>query len=173
MKVIQKQDLLRTYCSQPDMVDVEVKALAALRHPFIVSMDYSFQTPQYGFIVMELVDGGTLATVMQSFRKKVLRESHLRFYVAEIAEALHYLHGVGLTYRDLKPANVLIGMDGHVKLADLGGVTVTGGEDVIRSSSDGPQNVYATSSTSSAAPEFNIDNLTHPARRRTVFGTRG
>lgn len=173
MKIIQKLDLLRTYQHQPDMVDVEVKALAALRHPFIVSMDYSFQTPQFGFIIMELVDGGTLVSVMQSFRKKVLRESHLRFYIAEIAEALHYLHGVGLTYRDLKPANVLIGMDGHVKLADLGGVTATG-DDVIRSkSSDEPMNVYATSSATNAAPAFDIENLTHPVRRRTVFGTRG
>ncbi len=52
----------------------------------------------------------------------------MKFYVAEVVLALGHLHSLGLMYRDLKPSNVLLDGDGHVKLADLGGVVDQGGQ---------------------------------------------
>jgi protein kinase A len=43
-----------------------------------------------------------------------------KFYAAEVALALHYLHGLDIIYRDLKPENILINHDGHIKVADFG-----------------------------------------------------
>lgn len=49
-------------------------------------------------------------------------EDRVVFYIAEIILALSYLHQLGIMYRDVKPSNILIDSDGHIKLADLGGV---------------------------------------------------
>jgi serine/threonine protein kinase len=173
MKIVGKQKLLEDYADDTSLVTIEVKTLAAVRHPFIIGMDYSFQNATAAFIVMELAEGGTLQSITNYFRDNVLKERHIRFYIAEIAEALHYLHGLGLVYRDLKPANVLLGLDGHVKLADLGGVSDTRA-DVIRADDDeqgdGALNVYAYSR---AKHVYNAENLSNPVRRRSVLGTRG
>ena len=47
-------------------------------------------------------------------------ESAAKFYAAEVAIALQYLHSLDIVYRDLKPENILINSDGHIKLADFG-----------------------------------------------------
>lgn len=49
------------------------------------------------------------------------------FFSAEIALALRHLHDLKLMYRDLKPSNVLLCEDGHIQLADMGGVADCGG----------------------------------------------
>lgn len=177
MKIIAKTELLHACRHDLHSVDVEVRALASLRHPFIIGMDYSFQNSQYAFIVMELAEGGTLASVLKCFRKQVLTEPHIRFYVAEIAEALHYLHGLGILYQDLKLANVLIHTDGHVKLADLGGVVDLGG-DVISTNknSEGQitsQSPLAAWAEPSLAATFKSSHLSNPRRNHSVYGTRG
>ena len=43
-----------------------------------------------------------------------------RFYIIQIFLGLSYLHGNKVVYRDIKPENILLGIDGHVKIADLG-----------------------------------------------------
>lgn len=51
-----------------------------------------------------------------------MSEERVRFYAAEIVLALSHIHRIGWIYRDLKPQNVLLNMDGHIQLVDLGGV---------------------------------------------------
>ena len=53
-------------------------------------------------------------------KHKRFTESEVRFFAAEIILALEYLHSKKILYRDLKPENVLISRDGHIKLADFG-----------------------------------------------------
>jgi serine/threonine protein kinase len=172
LKIVPKGHLLR---SADTIVDLEVKILAAVRHPFIISMDYSFQSPQFAFIAMELAEGGTLWSVLKMLQANALSESQVRFYVAEIVEALHYLHGIGLIYRDLKPDNVLISSSGHVKLADLGGVSDTSGT-VIHSSEkmdDQDKNKMLNAySCGAAEPVYKAEHFTVPQRRRSFMGTR-
>ena len=43
-----------------------------------------------------------------------------KFYAAEVALALNYLHSLDIIYRDLKPENILLNFDGHIKIADFG-----------------------------------------------------
>ena len=57
MKIQRKSVMFQTYNDDPSRVDCEMRALACVRHPFITSMDYSFQTDKYAMIVMELLTG--------------------------------------------------------------------------------------------------------------------
>ena len=96
----------------------EARLLARLSHPGLVPV-YDAGTDESGrpWVVMELVRGETLADSVARGPLPPLR-------VAEIgrvlAEALAYVHGQGLVHRDVKPANVLLGDDGRVRLTDFG-----------------------------------------------------
>ena len=67
---------------------------------------------------MDLCAGGELFYLLHL--KGRMAESMAKFYFAEILLGLEYIHKQGVAYRDLKPENVLIDIDGHIKLADFG-----------------------------------------------------
>lgn len=174
LKIQKKNNLYDCYNDDPTRVDCEVRALASIHHPFITSMEYSFQTEKFAMIVMELAEGGDLRKLFDTFPDGKFPRDYIRFYAAEIVLALNYLHARGILYRDLKPSNVLLDSEGHVKLADLGGVVDSGGE-VIRPVSTRT----AALSFPFARPMLDAgngseyQNLTNPKRRRSVMGTRG
>lgn len=68
---------------------------------------------------MELYEGGNLKDV-QTFCGGVFQEREARFYARELVLALEYVHTMGFVYRDLKPQNVLLHRDGHIRLTDFG-----------------------------------------------------
>ena len=67
---------------------------------------------------MEYLSGGDIFHLMR--RKLGFAESELKFYIAEIIIALELIHNDNVIYRDLKPENVMIGGDGHIKIVDFG-----------------------------------------------------
>src|SRR6266496_5826517 len=67
---------------------------------------------------MEYLIGGDLSSLLQCFEK--FEEEMARMYTAEVVLALEYLHNNGITHRDLKPDNMLITSEGHIKLTDFG-----------------------------------------------------
>lgn len=67
---------------------------------------------------MDLCAGGELFYLLH--KRGRLPEQAAKFYFAEILLGLEYIHSKGIVYRDLKPENVLIDIDGHIKLADFG-----------------------------------------------------
>jgi serine/threonine kinase 38 len=67
---------------------------------------------------MEYLPGGDLMTLLM--RKDILSEEESRFYIAETILAIESVHKLGYIHRDLKPDNVLLDKDGHVKLSDFG-----------------------------------------------------
>ena len=95
----------------------EAQLLAALNHPHIAHI-YGFEdsngTPA---LVMELVEGPTLAERIEAGPLPV--EEALRI-ARQVAEALEYAHDRGIIHRDLKPANVKLTADGNVKILDFG-----------------------------------------------------
>ncbi|CAG9310037.1 unnamed protein product [Blepharisma stoltei] len=96
----------------------ECKIMKQLKHPFIVTLHYAFQTSKFLYLILELCPYGDLLGQIES--KGYLRENDAKFYLAEIILALEYLHSLDIIYRDLKPANILIDQGGHAKLADFG-----------------------------------------------------
>ncbi|CAF1270132.1 unnamed protein product [Adineta steineri] len=88
------------------------------RHPFLVSLQYSFQTPDKLYFVMDFVNGGELFFHLQ--QERAFTEQRARFYAAEITSAIGYLHKLDIIYRDLKPENILLDREGHIRLTDFG-----------------------------------------------------
>lgn len=81
-------------------------------------LHYAFQTPEKLYFVIDFLNGGELFYHLR--REQRFSEDRARFYAAEILLALECLHKNGIIYRDLKPENVLLDSEGHVKLTDFG-----------------------------------------------------
>jgi serine/threonine protein kinase len=98
----------------------EVELLKSLNHRNVVQYLGSFQTRQNLYIVMELVEAGSLASVLKRGAVKTFPEVLVGMYVDQILNGLEYLHAQGVVHRDIKGANILTTRDGMIKLADFG-----------------------------------------------------
>lgn len=116
MKILKKSHLVRR--RQIERTRTERKVLSAVNHPFIMKLHYAFQSPDKLYLVLDYCPGGELFFHLSRFRR--FPERVARFYAAELLLALGHLHKRGIIYRDLKPENVLLDADGHVKLGDFG-----------------------------------------------------
>ncbi|HEY7125396.1 MAG TPA: protein kinase [Ktedonobacterales bacterium] len=105
----------------------EARSIAQLNHPNIVSV-YDFgEQGNTTYLVMPLIQGGTLRELLGQRGMLPLNEAVA--LVEQIGGALQYAHERGLIHRDVKPANILVGPDGRALLSDFGIVRVVQGED--------------------------------------------
>jgi eukaryotic-like serine/threonine-protein kinase len=95
----------------------EARLGAMLNHPNLVAVYDTFSDGEDVLIVMEYVEGPNLATELRGGPMPKDRAFHI---LHGVAAALDHSHGLGVVHRDVKPANILLGADGVVKLADLG-----------------------------------------------------
>jgi len=95
----------------------EGRAVAALRHPNIVTVHELLATPAGYALVMEYLPGGDLRGLLDS---GALTGSHAVVLLREITAGLGHAHAAGVVHRDVKPANVLLTADHHAKVGDFG-----------------------------------------------------
>lgn len=116
IKVLAKEKVYRM--KQVEHTNSERAMLARVQHPFIVNLWGTFQDSQNLYMIMDFVPGGELFTLLRKSQR--FPNPVAKFYAAEVALALDYLHTQDIIYRDLKPENILIAADGHVKITDFG-----------------------------------------------------
>ena len=116
LKILKQQ-----YMGDADFVErfrTEAKHAAMINHDGIANVyDYG-EDDGSAYLVMELVPGESLSSILE--REKTLPEDQVISIVAQTALALDAAHREGLVHRDVKPGNLLISPDGHVKITDFG-----------------------------------------------------
>jgi serine/threonine protein kinase len=95
----------------------EIKVHASLEHPHIAVMRTAFRVQERVVMIMELVEGGSLAEVL---RRGPLEVPAALSYAAQTLSALAYAHARGVVHRDVKPANIIVTPGGTVKVTDFG-----------------------------------------------------
>lgn len=116
MKVLQKSKVFGKNLQRYAMSERNILSYA--RHPYIVSLHYAFQTPSCLVMVLEYCPNGNLQQLINQQRR--VQVNLARMYTAEILLALCYLHERKVIFRDLKPDNVVLDEQWHVKLTDFG-----------------------------------------------------
>lgn len=117
MKVMSKADMIE--CNRIKRVWTEQEILTRTRHPFLVTMHWSWHAEDKIYFVMDYCAGGDFYALLQQMPNQTLPEAVVKFYAAEIVLALEYLHLMGYIYRDLKLDNLLLCANGHIKLSDF------------------------------------------------------
>ena len=116
MKCLKKRTLIKK--NQLRYAVTECNVLKQSNHPFILGLNYAFQTPQNLYLVLDYCPLGDLSYHLA--QKVTFSSMETKFYISELVLAVDYLHKMNVIYRDLKPENILISNDGHIILADFG-----------------------------------------------------
>ncbi|XP_061669010.1 serine/threonine-protein kinase MRCK beta isoform X2 [Syngnathoides biaculeatus] len=117
MKILNKWEMLKraeTACFREER-DVLVRGDSK----WITALHFAFQDDNYLYLVMDYYVGGDLLTLLSKFEDR-LPEDMAKFYVAEMVLAVHSVHRQNYIHRDIKPDNVLLDVNGHIRLADFG-----------------------------------------------------
>uniref|UniRef100_A0A672P3C4 non-specific serine/threonine protein kinase n=1 Tax=Sinocyclocheilus grahami TaxID=75366 RepID=A0A672P3C4_SINGR len=117
MKILNKWEMLKraeTACFREER-DVLVNGDCQ----WITRLFYAFQDDNFLYLVMDYYVGGDLLTLLSKFEDR-LPEDMARFYLAEMVLAIDSVHQLHYVHRDIKPDNILLDVNGHIRLADFG-----------------------------------------------------
>lgn len=113
--------LVKKYIIEQDQLDhtkAEKMILTHINHPFLVGLDYAFQTDEKLYFVLQFMKGGELFQHLR--RAKRFPEAQAKFYASSIILGLGHLHNKNYIYRDLKLENLLLDEKGYAMLTDFG-----------------------------------------------------
>ncbi|XP_025775198.1 serine/threonine-protein kinase MRCK beta [Puma concolor] len=131
MKILNKWEMLKraeTACFREER-DVLVNGDCQ----WITALHYAFQDENYLYLVMDYYVGGDLLTLLSKFEDK-LPEDMARFYIGEMVLAIDSIHQLHYVHRDIKPDNVLLDVNGHIRLADFGSCLKMSDDGTVQSS---------------------------------------
>ncbi|MEW6256053.1 MAG: serine/threonine-protein kinase [Pseudomonadota bacterium] len=153
-----------------DLIHREAHRTIDLIHPGIVRVFDSDHDGDNHFLVMELLQGRTLAAVQRENEGKPLEWRQVRGVVQSVGAALAFAHGRGMMHGDLKPGNVFVGRDGTVKVLDFGLSQGTPQEDAGEESTVRLLNLVGALTPTFASPERLDGAAPSPACDLFAFG---
>lgn len=118
MKILKKSELVRKNQITNTISERDILTSNNNNNPWIVELIYSFSDQKYLYFVMEYLAGGDLMNLLM--KRGRLTEKETKFYLAETLLAIHQVHKKGFIHRDVKPDNLLLTRNGHIKLTDFG-----------------------------------------------------
>ena len=116
MKILSKNQLKIT--QQEEHTKTERDLMVKLNSPFLVNIKFAFQDETKLYIVSDFMQGGDMFYHLHSQNK--FPEKKAKFYLIEIILGLQTLHKNNMICRNLKPENILMDSEGHIKLSDFG-----------------------------------------------------
>ncbi|KAL7054680.1 hypothetical protein AAHC03_025852 [Spirometra sp. Aus1] len=124
LKRMKKVHIVET--KQQEHVHSEKRILLCVDSPFICKLFKTYKDTKFVYMLMEFCPGGELWTVLRD--RRVFDDKLTRFSLACVIEAFDYLHHNSIIYRDLKPENMLLTVNGYIKLCDFGFAKRLGGQ---------------------------------------------
>ena len=120
--------ILPKYANEPEFIqsfEAEAELVARLEHPFIIPLYDFWRDPQGAYLVMRLVQGGSLRSKMEDHTFSTQETANI---IDQVAAALHVAHRENVVHRDVKPDNILIDTDLNAYLSDFGIAKAIGGQ---------------------------------------------
>ena len=116
IKKIKKEILIQK--NQIIHIRNEQLIMSKIKSPWIIELKASFQEDDYLYLIMQYLAGGDLMALL--IKKDILSENEAKFYISELILAIESIHKLDCIHRDIKPDNILIDSNGHIKLSDFG-----------------------------------------------------
>eukprot|EP00747_Dinoflagellata_sp_TGD_P032244 gnl/TRDRNA2_/TRDRNA2_135853_c1_seq1.p1 gnl/TRDRNA2_/TRDRNA2_135853_c1~~gnl/TRDRNA2_/TRDRNA2_135853_c1_seq1.p1 ORF type:complete len:344 (-),score=93.41 gnl/TRDRNA2_/TRDRNA2_135853_c1_seq1:41-1072(-) len=116
LKMLKKAPLIKNKKVENTLSEKAV--LSSMKHPMVVNLYGSFHDKRYIYLLLEYCSGGEFCTYLRKANK--FENDQAIFYAAQVASIFEYIHSKHIIYRDLKPENMLIMVDGYIKLTDFG-----------------------------------------------------
>lgn len=128
MKLLSKFEMIKR--SDSAFFWEERDIMAHANSEWIVQLHFAFQDHKFLYMVMDYMPGGDLVNLMSNYD---VPEKWAKFYCAEVVLALDAIHSMGFVHRDVKPDNMLLDKNGHLKLADFGTCMRMDADGLVRS----------------------------------------
>ncbi len=116
MKILRKEDVEKR--KQVEHTKAERDIMSIARHPYVLSLRYSFHTSDKLYMITEFCPGGELFFHLKKMKR--FSEQMVKVYISQLALALDYLNSKRIIFRDMKPENILLDARGNCKLTDFG-----------------------------------------------------
>jgi len=122
MKILKKLDMIKreqiNYILNERELLIESISAYKNKNPWVVNLNFAFQDDKFLYFIMEYAPGGDMMNML--IKLDIFTEEQTKFYIAQTVMAIDSIHQLNYVHRDIKPDNLLIDNDGHMKLSDFG-----------------------------------------------------